>query len=83
MGRKVLWVEWVDSTGRDGWQEADQDTGISDCLSVGFLHRETENSITLVQSYADVGSWVGNITIPKVAIIRQHRLPTHTKRKKR
>ncbi len=74
--REFLYVEWVDSTGRDGWQAMDAaDPEVAQCVSLGFLHSETKLAITLVQTYAKNGQWAANGTIPKVAITKRKKVP--------
>lgn len=49
---KVLHISWIDSTGVADWTPVDQvGNEIKLTHSVGFLVRETENSIVLALSY--------------------------------
>lgn len=73
---RLLYVKWVDSqsTAEGTWHTARQiDDKVKPCHSVGWVLKETKTSITLVGSH--VGEeYGGDITIPKVAIIKKRRI---------
>jgi hypothetical protein len=74
-------IDWVDAAANNGWvtePELETTTIPCTCQSLGFLVKETDESITLALSrtttkghapYADL------ITIPKVAIKRTKHIP--------
>lgn len=76
--RDLVYVEWVDSAGQDGW--VDRQTALSGSIpsrvrSVGIVLHEDDESITLVTGEDTTHDNVDNpITIPKVAVTRRHGL---------
>ena len=72
---KLVLVEWRDSAVQYGWQHADHFDGeIEKCQSVGFLLKETPDSVVLLLSRSNTGNWAEGITIPKLAITRMRKL---------
>lgn len=72
----VVRVEWVDSTGENGWQFVNQlEEGSLKAVSVGFLISETKKSVTIASSFhAGCNQVNAPMTIPKVAISKMSRL---------
>ncbi len=76
MNRKIVEVEWVDSSGRDGWQtEEAAKIRPHKIYSVGYVVEEAEEFITLVESRTSLNSDNDKVqthgcalSIPKVAI---------------
>lgn len=74
---RLVMLEWVDSHSPEGgvWVDAEEvSTGLMVMQSVGFIHSECEQSITIVShtSIDDQCTQVsGAMTIPKCAITRQ------------
>lgn len=73
----MRFVEWRDSSGTGGWQslktleEYEPDL----CHTVGFVLRETDDFVTLIQSYTNRKQGEENsgdnvIVIPRFAIVR-------------
>lgn len=78
---EIVYLTWLDSFGRDGWQRnGASDDGLA-CVSVGWLLQETELSIEITRTYGccvhDDGlpdfSVDGVQRIPKAAILRLER----------
>ena len=67
---KVVVIDWVDSVRAFDWtllEEVDEKS--LDCISVGFLLKETDNYVTIAQNYGIKPEQVCNIiTIPKCSI---------------
>ena len=67
---KIVLIEWVDSVRAFDWSLLeDVDEKSMDCISVGFLLKETDNYVTIAQNYGLKPEQVCNlITIPKCSI---------------
>ena len=73
----VLYVEWVDALVDSGWEKFDKVSDIHKCQSVGFLVRETDNSIILaaaVSEDTDGKEANATIAIPKAWIKKKRRI---------
>lgn len=74
---KAAYIEWLDShsTHLPGtWHEPEAlSNKITVIYSVGFILKESSKSVTLVSSVTE-GQVAGDITIPKVAIIKRKRI---------
>ena len=71
---KIIRVEWIDSNGCGHWESLDEakNTTPTQVVTYGFLINDTEEFITISQSYCYTQSQVDNsITIPKCSIIQQ------------
>lgn len=71
--REVRHVEWIDSTSASGWMSHDDlaDHGISECSTVGFVLREDDRQVLLVQSEDHKNRNLDSVmAIPKVAITK-------------
>ena len=68
--KDIVIIEWVDSVRASDWTYVeDVDEKPMDCISVGFLLKETEDSVTIAQNYGLKPEQVCNImTIPKCSI---------------
>ena len=66
----IIVIEWVDSVRAFDWTLLeDVDEKSLDCISVGFLLKETDNCVTIAQNYGIKPEQVCNIiTIPKCSI---------------
>ena len=67
-------VIWRDATSRcgAGWGETDEvvsESSTTLCQSVGWLKKETHESITLIAHLTDSGLCGGDITIPKGMVL--------------
>lgn len=68
---KIAVVEWYDSSAVRGWQGRDFKTETYEellCKSVGIIHEDTEDFITITTSLSHFGNVMDPLTIPKVAI---------------
>lgn len=67
---KIVEIDWVDSVRAFDWTlMEDVDEKSLDCVSVGFLLKETDEHITIAQNYGIKPEQVCNlITIPKCSI---------------
>jgi len=67
--RKLVVVEWLDATGCHGWmnlgEQMEYEFSPMKCTSVGYIFKEDNASITLVQSTTEDQHINGFITIPK------------------
>lgn len=68
---KVIYIEWVDAVGADGWTELstiEKETLVT-VVTVGFLLKETKDSFTVLHSIdvanKNTGAWM---VIPKAQI---------------
>jgi hypothetical protein len=80
---EVRCVEWIDSAGGTRWMQLSEivGNGPDRCFSVGYVLRETDDQLTLLQSLAphddhqDYGQSGDNyIVIPKFAITKSRTL---------
>lgn len=76
MTPKMMYVEWVDSAGTNGWctpHEVEAAGEPMACSSVGFFVKETKTAIVLAQNRSEAKNtarpWGELMTIPKVAVI--------------
>lgn len=81
---EVVW--WIDSMGSSEWHNVevlDQVEPLPICVSVGFVVRETEESLSLIQTGqtklkdSEFHMFFGEMTIPKVAIKARYPLNYH------
>ena len=74
----LVLVEWIDSAYSLGWlTEADtEEPKLKRCCSVGWLRKETQDSVTLTANLTmeENPHRCCEITIPKRAVQRMHRL---------
>lgn len=72
---EVRRVDWIDSCSQNGWHPTDEALekhGIGDCVSVGFVVKETDTEIFLAQSKDNAHDNLAEvIAIPKVCITGQ------------
>lgn len=70
---KLVMIHWVDSSSRRGVWNPLEDLQINndllECVSVGFLVHESQDSVTLV-SHLTAQQGGGDMTIPKVAVTK-------------
>lgn len=69
---KIVYVEWVDSVGHEGWRSLEElsDPPPLTCVSCGFLVRETEDVITVAASWSATGRFDETISIPWCAVTK-------------
>ena len=67
---KIVVIDWVDSARAFDWTlMEDVDEKSLDCISIGFLLKETDSHVTIAQNYGLKPEQVCNlITIPKCSI---------------
>jgi hypothetical protein len=69
----ILFVRWVDSSSQEGWKSGDNiDTELLQCVSVGFLVKETKKSIVISGHRTEQfePDYDGIIVIPRSAILK-------------
>ena len=75
--KTMVYVEWKDATseGPDWVSQEEANTELAICHSVGFVHNEDKEKITILLSYgeSDVSQ---SLTIPKVWIVKIKKLRT-------
>lgn len=78
---QVLYVKWIDSNREAfGWTDPkDAITTIAHCETVGFLFKETDDAVSLIQSKGigdEPDEILFIINIPKVAILEKETIYT-------
>ena len=71
---EIRYIEWLDSLSGTGWTSEANVLAevVSRCYSAGFVLKETNDAITLVQSIDPEGKNVDNyLVIPKFAIVHE------------
>ena len=66
---KIVKIDWIDSTSRNGWQDKEKHQVLKDlsCVSVGIeIHRD-KKSIVIVQSTSE-DQFAEELTIPMSAV---------------
>lgn len=78
---EIRYVEWVDSSGRGHWHAMKEarDLVPDRCTTVGFVLTESDDYLTLIQSFTNRKEEDDNqadnaISIPKVAITKMETL---------
>jgi len=72
--RPITYVKWVDSASysdQQWYSLSDHDHGIATIEAVGILVHEDKNFISLVMNISKQDSVVGDMAIPKVAILKR------------
>lgn len=64
---RPIYVEWIDSSTRHGWQEPKTDWDLR-CWTLGFLVSESDESVTVSSTVEAGGNVCDQITIPRAAI---------------
>jgi hypothetical protein len=71
-GMAIVEVVWIDSNSLSGWHNLttiEEDTGNEmECRSTGYLFRDNEDCVTLIQSTSETGMFAAMETIPRCAI---------------
>ena len=70
-------VQWVDSTGHDGWhapEEALENLDKMECLAAGYLVAEDEKGIVIALGHGALGQHLSSMAIPRAAVLRVRRL---------
>ena len=71
LAKRVVWVEWVDSQTQHHWQNPSSIFSEKlECLTIGFVVHETDDTISITSTLAETGTVLDTITIPKCAITR-------------
>lgn len=71
-------VKWRDSSTLRGWQSIDDTRhAVGIITSVGWLARETKDTITLTTGISECGNVCDAITIPREAITKMTRLKNY------
>ncbi len=72
----LLWIEWLDSCHTEGWHDEGEFAPPLRCTSIGFLHKETDQSVMLKMTRDENERWNNSITIPKSAITKRKKIPS-------
>lgn len=69
---KIVVIDWVDSVRASDWVlMEDVNEKSLDCVSIGFLIKETNKHVTIAQNYGTNPEQVCNLmTIPKCSIVQ-------------
>lgn len=73
---KLVYVEWIDShsTAEGTWHVRKEiSNSCAKVWSVGWVLKESKHAVTLVSSVSP-GEFAGDITIPKLAILKRKRI---------
>lgn len=73
MTKAIIEVDWIDSAGIHGWQDASAIEGLTlsvmEYQAVGYLLREDEDGVTIAQAHGgEHGGLLCPFLIPRVAI---------------
>ena len=69
---RVIYIEWKDATGAQGWHDKDAELELAAIQSIGWLIRETKNAVTITTGIAVAdGGYMGMQSIPKAGIIKR------------
>jgi hypothetical protein len=69
--QRVIYLEWKDATGTQGWYAKGAELHLAHIRSIGWLVNETKNAITITTGIADDGGSMGLQSIPKACIIKR------------
>lgn len=74
--RKCVYIEWLDSTGWEGWvhwSKLEGETKEKDTIkTVGFVDEESDKSVLVSPHISDItGCRSGSLRIPKCAIVKR------------
>lgn len=69
-------IEWLDASSEDGWIDKDTDLSPPVMLTRGWLYRETDTYVVLINSMSkdEEGQVGGSNTIPKGMIVATRKL---------
>lgn len=56
----LIYVEWHDHWAEGSWSKADAEDALTLCQSVGWLFKETKETIILASSFCEETGQVGN-----------------------
>lgn len=68
---KLVMVRWTDTAGLHGWasrEERLRDTGLAECVTVGFVLEDNDQYLTVAESLSDDDHVGCTSSIPKSAI---------------
>lgn len=72
---RIEYVEWLDSGGRNGWHEPDEECAAMECVSVGWVTDESDSAVTITGHMQKKPRFHhSDITIPKCAITKRLRI---------
>ncbi len=69
LSSRPVYIEWLDSQSTDGWSNPDRDHDLR-CRSLGFLVRESDESVTVATNVSAIEDVCNQMTIPRIAITR-------------
>ena len=69
----IVEVVWIDSSHIQRWQSVEElerelDNDGLECRTTGYLFRDQEDRVTILQSQAECGNVADAMTVPRVAI---------------
>lgn len=73
----AYYIKWYDAFNIEGWFVSDEEKDTDSILeveTVGFLFKENEKYISILQSSGNNGRSIGLINIPNVCIIEKRKL---------
>lgn len=74
---KFIYIEWIDSTGANGWQGSDFKADTKEqmtCKSLGILHEETDDAFCITTSKSHYGLPMDPLTIPKCSVVKSYEI---------
>ena len=74
---KIELIDWHDSCSHYGWKDGDTKFSTATCQSVGFLHSEDKQRVTIALNRGTDGHtqpWGDLISIPKSAIVKRRKI---------
>lgn len=73
---KLYHVAWEDIASKAGWFELDSEFKTFNCITCGYLIKETKKTITVVSTIGACNQGSHSMTIPKVNVIRKKYIGT-------
>jgi hypothetical protein len=72
----LVYIRWADSAGmsESHWRSLDQIPEIEICHTVGFLIKETEDSVVVLSTISEAGFYTGDIAIYKGCILEREEI---------
>jgi hypothetical protein len=70
---KAYSFTWVDASSDAGWKNAGE-VGVHDCFALGYLVKETKDTISICGSVSDDGEYLGVISVPRKWVTKKKRV---------
>lgn len=71
---KKVYIEWADAFSEMGWKDSEDIDDTLLCVSIGFLVKETKNSIAISTTINRDGDYTDPLVIPKGMICKRKRI---------